>query len=511
LEALRKYNHFSGFEFLKNRKTTVLILILAVILVIRISFIGVMGLMPQDAYYFFYSEHPALSYYDHPPAVAFLLWSFTALLGKKVFVIKLAASFVTLLTLFSFYKLSRYFLDADGVVKANVLLFSTTMISILSLVVTPDVPLMLFWTLSLITLYFAIFQNKKVYWLWSGILMGLAFDSKYTALFLPFGVFLFLLLTPSYRKMLLSPWLYACMLLFIATISPVVIWNVQHDFASFRFQSVSRAGEMNDIHISLKNFFGVIGHQAFLLIPVLFFSMLLGIWKVAKNYRLRFSTIPARRLFLLCFFIPVFVGFLVISFFYWVKINWMMPAYITGIIWVSSYLSDKWVRIQLIITAIIHVAVAAEVIFYPLVIKSDDTWVGWGELAKDVRQLKKSYPNDFIFSADDYKTSAVLNFYFKEMIYGKNIIGEPALQFDYINTNLQTLAGKDALFIDSRPDLKTNDTASPPAFLNKYFDQVKPLPAIQIKRDNRVVRSFNVYVCRKYDPYGYFPYTTDNH
>jgi len=166
LEALRKYNHFSGFEFLKNRKTTVLILILAVILVIRISFIGVMGLMPQDAYYFFYSEHPALSYYDHPPAVAFLLWSFTALLGKKVFVIKLAASFVTLLTLFSFYKLSRYFLDADGVVKANVLLFSTTMISILSLVVTPDVPLMLFWTLSLITLYFAIFQNKKVYWLW---------------------------------------------------------------------------------------------------------------------------------------------------------------------------------------------------------------------------------------------------------------------------------------------------------------------------------------------------------
>ena len=42
----------------ENRLIAVALLI---ILALRIIFIGVMGLMPQDAYYYFYAEHPALS------------------------------------------------------------------------------------------------------------------------------------------------------------------------------------------------------------------------------------------------------------------------------------------------------------------------------------------------------------------------------------------------------------------------------------------------------------------
>lgn len=37
------------------------------IMILRFLFIFIMGPMPQDAYYFFYSQHPALSYFDHPP------------------------------------------------------------------------------------------------------------------------------------------------------------------------------------------------------------------------------------------------------------------------------------------------------------------------------------------------------------------------------------------------------------------------------------------------------------
>ncbi len=43
---------------------------LVIILFLRFLFVGLMGLMPQDAYYFIYSENLALSYFDHPPAVA---------------------------------------------------------------------------------------------------------------------------------------------------------------------------------------------------------------------------------------------------------------------------------------------------------------------------------------------------------------------------------------------------------------------------------------------------------
>ncbi len=36
------------------------------IFLLRTIFIWRMGLMPQDAYYYFYTEHPAISYFDHP-------------------------------------------------------------------------------------------------------------------------------------------------------------------------------------------------------------------------------------------------------------------------------------------------------------------------------------------------------------------------------------------------------------------------------------------------------------
>ena len=452
--------------------------------------------MPQDAYYFFYSEHLDLSYFDHPSGIAWVLWFFTALLGKKVFVVKLAVTIVTFFTQVAFVLLAARFLNSKGVLRATVLLFSTIMISVLSLIATPDVPLLLFWTLSIIALHAAIFKNKKGYWVLAGILMGLAFNSKYTAVFLPAGMLLFLVLSPAYRKLLLSFWPYLSLLLFVILTMPVVIWNYNHDFASFRFQAVNRAAEVSHNHFTITNFLGALGHQAFLLVPVLFFALFGVLWAIYKKYRYKLTALPAQQLFLLSFFAPIFAGFFFISIFYWVKINWMMPAYITGIMLVSMYIKEKWVNYQLIGSLVIHLAMTVELIFYPLTVKSDDTWVGWGQLAEGVKAIKKSHPDYFIFSADDYKTSAVLNFYFDEMVYSKNIIGERALQFDYVNTNLQTLKGKDALFIDSHPDL--TPCGSYPLVLNKYFSQITSLQPIIVKKGGKIVRVFCVYACMNY-------------
>jgi hypothetical protein len=178
-----------------------------------------------------------------------------------------------------------------------------------------------------------------------------------------------------------------------------------------------------------------------------------------------------------------------------------MPAYITGILLASIYVKQKWVRYQLICSLVIHLALAVEIIFYPIIVKSDDTWVGWNELAQNIKSIKEHYPNYFIFSADDYKTSAILNFYFEEMVYSKNIIGERALQFDYVNVNLQAMKGRNALFIDSHPNLSTSEAY--PQTLNRYFSQIIPLQPILVKKGERVVRVFCVYACMKYTPPGY--------
>ena len=474
---------------------------LAIIILLRILFTGVMGLMPQDAYYFFYSQHLALSYFDHPPGIAYMLRLFTSIFGEHVFVIKFADLFVTAISTIAFYKLTRLFVNNEKQGNALVLLLSTFMVTILSLVSTPDVPLMLCWTLSLIALYKAIFLDKKSYWLLAGLLMGLAFDSKYTGVFLPLGLTLFLLISVTYRKHLFSVWYWLSALIFIITISPVIIWNVQNKFASFRFQTTGRVGEIGGLHINFENFFGVVGHQSAILIPILFFGLAFFVFKSVKKNGFRIAVIPPTTVFLLCFFLPLVTLFIAISFFYWVKLNWMMPAYITGIIWVSSFFPVKWIRYQVLVSLVIHLALAFEIIFYPFQVKSDDTWYGWEDLAKEVKNIQTKHPGAFVFASDGYKTSAVLDFYLDEKVYHPNVIGEEALQMDFMPNDLPALAGKQAIFLDSSPRFKDeNKAGSYPPKLNAYFSSVEELNPILIKCRGKSVRKFFVYICKNYQP-----------
>ena len=468
------------------------------LIVIRIVSTSIMGLMPQDAYYDFYAQHLDLSYYDHPPMIAYLLRLFTSLFGKNVFALKLADTAVALLTLLSFYQLAKKFLSMRKATLATMLILSTFMISILSLISTPDVPLMLFWTISLNFLHEALFRKKNIYWIWAGIFTGLSFDSKYTAVFLIIGLLGFLLISKPYRKFIFSRWLFLYFIFFTISILPVLLWNARNGFASFKFQSEGRVQE--GIHIDIRGFAGVIGHQSAILLPILFFSLAYFIYRLCRKYRIRFGRIPADQLFLLCFFIPLFIGFFSLSFIYWVKLNWMMPAYISGIIWVSRYWNKKWIRYQLIFSVAVHFLLVLEILFYIFPIRSDDTWYGWPDLAAKVETMQKLYPDAFIFSADDYKTSAVLNFYLNEMVYSKNIVGERALQFDFIGTNLRILNGKDAIFIDSNPRFHNleNENAAIPYAYYAWFDQIIPLQPILIEKNGKVVRKFSVFLCKNY-------------
>ncbi|HVI44081.1 MAG TPA: glycosyltransferase family 39 protein [Chitinophaga sp.] len=470
-----------------------------IIAALRLSCIWLMGLMPQDAYYYFYGQHLALSYFDHPPAIAWILRAFTDMLGRHTWVIKLADTLVTTGTILAFWQLARHFLSRRRAGNALLLLYSTLMITLLSLVSTPDVPMMLFWTLSLTALYRAVFHGKRAAWIWIGIAMGLAFDSKYTALMLPVGTVLFLLLSAKYRHYLWSPWFLLSVSFFFLTISPVIIWNVNNHFASFRFQSSER---VSGAELHPLDFFGVLGHQAAILIPVLFSAIVFYLYKNIRRRGIHLpETISAQQLFLLCFFLPLFLGFIIISPVYWVKINWIMPAYITGIIWVSIWITGKWIRWQLIISSVVHLALAVEIFFYPVAIHSDDTMVGWDGLGAVAVALRARYPDDFIFSADDYKTSAMLNFYLGEMVYSRNVIGQNALQFDFIGTELNALKGKNALFINSLIDVE--DDKDEQIFIGEvkpWFETVESLPPIVVTLHGHTVRKFLVFRCIGYKP-----------
>ena len=482
--------------FIKNNKAISWVLGFQLFRLILLPF---MGLMPQDAYYYLYGQNLSLSYFDHPGMIGYLLRIFTEIFGQSIFTIKFTDFIITTLTILSFYKLASYFLSKQKLARAIVLLASTIFVSILSFNSTPDVPLLLFWTLSLICLYKAIFEEKKWFWILGGITMGLAFNSKYTALLLQIGLIAFLVFSNKYRKLFLSPWFWISLLLSVAVTFPVWYWNCQNEFASFAFQSSERTSSISEFKISPKNFFGAIGHQMFLLLPVLFLIFITFTYKYVKRALIKFKIPQAKTLFLLAFFIPTFVGFFSLTPIYWVKLNWMMPSYITGIILAGMFINKKLLKTQIIFSIVFHILVSAQILFYLVPIKSDDTWVGWKELASEIETLPEKKINTFVFSNDNYKTSACLNFFMDEKVYAQNIIGLPALHFDYLGDNLALLNTKNAIFIDSDKRFKNDKlkgTQNP--ILTKYFDKVIELAPIIIKINNKESRKFWVFYCTNY-------------
>ena len=469
--------------------------------IFRILLLPFMGLMPQDAYYYLYGQNLSLSYFDHPGMIGYILRFFTAVFGSSIFVVKFADFFITSLTILSFYKLASYFLSKEKLQKAFVLLASTIFISILSFNSTPDVPLLLFWTLSLICLYKAIFEEKKWFFIAGGIAMGLAFNSKYTSILLQFGLLAFLIFSHKYRKLLRSPWLWGAIILSVIVSFPVWYWNYQNDFASFVFQSSERTSSISEFKISPKNFFGAIGHQMFLLLPVLFLIFFTFTYKYVKRILFKFKLPSSKTLFLLAFFVPTFVGFFLLTPIYWVKLNWMMPSYITGIIIAGMFISKKLLKVQIIFSIVFHLLFSLQILFYLVPIKSDDTWVGWEELAKETATLKETYTEAFIFSNDNYKTSACLNFFMKEKVYAQNIIGLPSLHFDYLGDDLNILKGKNALFIDSDKRFKdSNKLGKINPLLTSYFKNVIELAPIIIKVNGKESRKFWIFYCTDYQP-----------
>lgn len=486
-------------KFLNRAFLTSPIGIILLFQLFRLVLLPFMGLMPQDAYYYLYGQNLSWSYFDHPGMIGYLLRLTSEILGQSVFVIKLTDFLVTSSSLYFFYVLARHMLPIYKAKQALVLLVSTLFISIISFNSTPDVPLILFWTLSVLALYKAIFENKKGYWILAGIAMGLAFNSKYTSLFLQIGLIGFLAFSNRYRTLFGSPWLYACLILSVVLTAPVFYWNYEHEFASFLFQSSNRTDSISEFKLTPKYFFGAIGHQLFLLLPILFAVFITFTFKYVKRFFAKFKLPGDRQLFLLAFFIPTFLGFFALTPIYWVKLNWMMPSYITGVILAIAFFNQKLFRYQLIISAIFHLLIAIEVLFYIVPIKSDDTWVGWEELSVAIDEIQDRYPDTFIFSDDNYKTSAALNFYQDEKVYAQNIIGRSALHFDYLGDDLEILNGKNALFIDSDKRIKNEGKKTDfDPLLQSYFSEIKELEPIIIRRNGTMVRKFWVFYCQNY-------------
>jgi 4-amino-4-deoxy-L-arabinose transferase-like glycosyltransferase len=463
---------------------------------VRLGLSFTFELTPQEAYYFFYSQNLSLSYFDHPPAIAVVLRIFTALFGHRELAVRLAAFTLSALMQASWLRMAAEILPARLWSRAALLFATTGMVTVVCLIATPDVPLLLFWTLALHQLYRAVFLGRRSAFLLSGLWMGLAFDSKYTGVFLQIGLLTFLAISRNHRRLLRTPWPYLSLGIAQLLMAPVYLWNAQHGFASFLFQTSERASAISSPHP--RHFVGLLATQSVLLMPPLLIAVIRLALSPRSVWRKLQHPAPDLSLFLLSFFLPGAWLFSALSWFALVKPNWLMPCYLSALLLVPLVFSSGWTRWNLIFAGAVHLLAAIQLLLYPVRIQSDDTWLGWKELASRVNDLRTRHPSAFVFSADGYKTTAELLFYTGSKVYGPNVIGQRGLQFDYLEDDLTKLVGRDALFVDSAPsDFTLGPSQAAPRALS-YFERCEELDPLLIVRNERVVRKFFLYLCRSY-------------
>ncbi|TMQ70346.1 MAG: phospholipid carrier-dependent glycosyltransferase [Candidatus Eisenbacteria bacterium] len=216
----------------------------AALLMLRLALAALIPLGDDEGYYWVWSRHPALGYFDHPPFVAWLAGASVQLLGVSRFAMRLP--FVLLGTATALL-LRRLVCDVTAdrrLADRAALLVQITPIHFgLGLLVAPDGPLLFFWMITALAAWRA----------WSrmdgaragpwraigtiGIPLGAALTAKYVALLIPFSLGAWL--AASRRPRRWPAWIGACALALVL-FAPVVWWNAHHDWASFRYQFQSR-------------------------------------------------------------------------------------------------------------------------------------------------------------------------------------------------------------------------------------------------------------------------------
>jgi 4-amino-4-deoxy-L-arabinose transferase-like glycosyltransferase len=270
----------------QRRQLLAVAALIALLTAMRMVYAGVIELRTDEAYYWTWSKENVLSFLDHPPMIAWFIRFGTAIFGDTNFGVRFAGVLAMLVTqLLLADMVRRVTHDIRAVILALLMPEAALYYGLLMAKVAPDVALIPFAVAMVWALVRLAQSGDARWWLAAGIFAGFALLSKFTAVMLLPAVLAFMLVPDWRRRWLTSLYPLFAVLIAFTLFSPVLIWNAQHDWASFRFQFV-RAAATHELSLrTVGDFFGL---QFFLvgpiLLPVVLSAVALTAW---RGYRQR--------------------------------------------------------------------------------------------------------------------------------------------------------------------------------------------------------------------------------
>ncbi|MCB0413841.1 MAG: glycosyltransferase family 39 protein [Bdellovibrionales bacterium] len=237
-------------------------------LILKLLLSAFIPINADEAYYWVWSHHMQLSFFDHPPFVAWLFW-----LGHPLEDIGSTVRWPGILlahgTLFVWYKILSPILSQTQLKWWLILSVVSPFLGMGAMFITPDIPLLFFWSLSTYFFIKVLDSPNALNFSLLGAGLGFSFLSKYhTVLFFPVGIGLFF-----YQQKIRLKWLkyiLASIFTFFICSSPVWIWNLQNDFISFKFQLNHGLGANHwDAYWTIEYILG----QFFIITPFVMYSI----------------------------------------------------------------------------------------------------------------------------------------------------------------------------------------------------------------------------------------------
>src|SRR5215471_681311 len=206
---------------------------------IRLLFVTRTDIANGEAYYYVWSRFPSLSYYDHPPLVAWMAWLTTRAshdsLAVRAGPLLCAVLFGALL-----YRLAERLFSPRAGFLAVAVVTAIPVFFASGWALNPEAPLAPLWVLGLLQLEGMREQDEAWRPLAAGAVAGLAFLAKYSGVLLLAVGLLYVLVSPRGRRWLRRPSLYLGSLVALAVATPVLVWNQQRGWPSLVLHFVER-------------------------------------------------------------------------------------------------------------------------------------------------------------------------------------------------------------------------------------------------------------------------------
>ncbi len=473
----------------------------------------------DEVYYRLYALYPDWSHFDHPLMVGLFIQSTTLnLLLQSEFFIRLSSVLTGAVNIWIMYKIGSLIKDHRTGFFTS-LLYATSIYAsfITGVFILPDTPQGLFWILALYLILKTLPSNysesaSSLKLPVIGLLIGLGILSKYTTVFLWFGIGLYILFFN--RKWLKSPQLYQAVIITVIFLMPILIWNIQNDFISFTFHS--NRVELSGYSINPDYFLTELIGEIFYNNPINYILIIIGLTALIRgklNINKQYSRI------LLLSGLPLVFTFLMFSLFRRTLPHWTAPGITTLIPIAAVYVSQYYNE-----TRVIPRVISASVILVIMTVFLGIAQVNYGLFSLDntteYHRLGKNDPTLDMYgynqAGEEFRKIVARDVENGKMSKNSILVGSnwfPLANFDYyaaspagiksygighlsrihkyawINNEQGGFAkGMDAYYLtDSREYNEPEDS------YYDYFEEVIPSDTIQIFRGDRIVKRVFVY------------------